>query len=373
MRRKLAATVAVAVLLSVAACSSDSPSETDGIKLVVFGPNQFNTIPANATKDVYTKVQNALAEGFIAENPQVSKIVFDARGQMADEVTRTSNAQLAGEQMDVIVCAGNPVNTSYQPKGMLEPLDDMVPQVKDRLAEGALTPFTVNGKVWAVPLSGVAVTTFFYNKTLFDKLKLTPPQTYEDFVAMAPALSGAGVRPVVGPGDVVVSSGVVRDDGMTRAYITPAFPAAPSYDVVAALVQAAHDTGANLHVGVTRSSDSDTVGTGRPSVGGYLQPRHTEIIDYYVRAGVLSNDREASAVVTLSNLFGRRSGVVQGVTDNYTVGKVLDAGAGMDAAARVLVEGLRTLACFDRERAAHGVRHWVPRPHSDPPTTDKGI
>src|SRR6266851_3124853 len=99
-----------------------------------------------------------------------------------------------------------------------------------------------------------------------------------------------GMNEAVRPGDVVIARGVVRDEGMTQAYIAPSYPAACSYEVVMSLVQAAIEMKVSFHVGVTRSSDSDFVGGGRPSVGGYLQPRHTEIVDYYARAGVLNGD-----------------------------------------------------------------------------------
>jgi raffinose/stachyose/melibiose transport system substrate-binding protein len=181
--------------LGVAGCAASDPA-SEGVTLVVFGPNQFNTIPPNATEEVYTAIQDELAAGFMAEHPEVTNIVFDAQGTFENEVSRTQNAQLAGEQMDVIVCAGNPTNTSYQPLGLLEPVDDLAAEIEGNLTEAALEAFTIDGQVWGIPLSGVAVTTFFYNKTLFDELGIAAPETYEDFVAASDAISAAGVKPV---------------------------------------------------------------------------------------------------------------------------------------------------------------------------------
>lgn len=117
-----------------------------------------------------------------------------------------------------------------------------------------------------------------------------------------------GMHEAVRPGDVVISRGAVRDEGMTRAYVAPSFPAAASPELVLALAQAGEELGARYHVGITRSSDSDFCGGGRPSVGGYLQPPHLEVIDYYRRVGVLNGDRESAALITLPLLFGRRGG-----------------------------------------------------------------
>lgn len=183
--------------LALVGCSSAQDPADDGVTLVVFGPNQFNTIPPNATEAVYTKMQDEIAEGFKALHPEVTEIVFDAQGTFETEVSRTQNAQLAGEQMDVIVCAGNPTNTSYQPLGLLEPVDELAAEIEPLLSDGALEAFTIDGTVWGIPLSGVAVTTFFYNKSLFDELGIEAPETYEDFLAAAPAIEAAGVQPVV--------------------------------------------------------------------------------------------------------------------------------------------------------------------------------
>lgn len=172
--------------------------------------------------------------------------------------------------------------------------------------------------------------------------------------------TAAGMHPYVRPGDVIVSTGVVRGDGLSAAYVSPAYPAAPSYDVVAAFAAAAQRHAVPHRLGVTRSIDSDLLGNGRPSVAGYQQPSHAAELDYWIRAGVLSNDREASPVVTLGNLFGRRTGVVLGVTDNYPSGYEFDVGAGMNDARTVLVDGLAGLARMDSARDAAGADHWSP-------------
>ena len=169
-----------------------------------------------------------------------------------------------------------------------------------------------------------------------------------------------GMHESVRPGDVVISQGVVRDEGMTRAYVEPSFPAVASPEIVLALAQAGEHLGVRYHVGITRSSDSDFCGVGRPSVGGYMQPRHLEVLDYYRRAGVLSGDRESAALVTLPLLFGKRGGSICSVADNMVTGEKFRAGAGHDTAQRVALHGLAILARMDRAKAAAGQRYWTP-------------
>ncbi len=174
-------------------------------------------------------------------------------------------------------------------------------------------------------------------------------------------LGGSGAyHESVRRGDVVISSGVVRDEGMTQAYVSPTYPAAASTELVMALAQAGEDLGARYHIGVTRSSDSDFCGVGRPSVGGYMQPRHLELLDYYRRAGVLNGDRESAALVTLPQLFGARGGSICSVADNYVTGESFEAGAGHDMAGRMALRGLAILAQLDAEKSAAGQRYWTP-------------
>ncbi|TCO44019.1 uridine phosphorylase [Kribbella antiqua] len=160
-----------------------------------------------------------------------------------------------------------------------------------------------------------------------------------------------GIHPRVEPGDVVVSSGVVRDEGMTRAYIPASYPAVSSYEVVVAMSRAAERLGQTYHVGVTRSSDSDFCGVGRPSVGGYFQPWHLEIFETWARAGVLNGDRESAAIVTLAALFGKRGGSVCSVADNVIANKPFQAGAGHHSSMDIALEGVVELAAMDAATA----------------------
>lgn len=170
---------------------------------------------------------------------------------------------------------------------------------------------------------------------------------------------GAAIGSEVRSGDLVIASGVVRDEGMSQAYVTPSYPAVCSYEVVAAMARAAEDLGYRYHIGVGRSQDSEHVACGRPSVNGYFQPRHTEIIDYYNRAGVLYWDRESSGIVTLCSLFGRRGGAVVSVDNNLVTGEAFTAGDGQEQAVNVVFEGLANLYKMDLQKG--GKRYWVPR------------
>ena len=187
---------------------------------------------------------------------------------------------------------------------------------------------------------------------LYDYMEFTNAST---FIRLG---GSGGFGDGVNPGDLVIASGAVRGEGMTRTYIDAGYPAAAHYEVVLAMVQAAETVKHPYHVGVTVSSDSDYVGGGRPGVGGYLQPRNMEHAAVYNRAGCLNGDRESSAIITLSALFGRRGGSVCSVSDNMCSGARFTEGIGHNYALDVVLEGCANLHRMDTQKGEKP--NWYP-------------
>jgi uridine phosphorylase len=169
-----------------------------------------------------------------------------------------------------------------------------------------------------------------------------------------------GISEVVTPGDIVIANGIVRADGVSAAYVNPGWPAVCSPDLVMALTEAARLLKVPYHVGLTISSDSDLCGAGRPSVGGFLRPHQTLVIDESRRSGVLNGEREASIIVTMATLFGRRGGACCSVADNIATGQPFAAGAGHVTAVDVALEGIAVLHQMDLARANCNSSHWLP-------------
>jgi len=187
---------------------------------------------------------------------------------------------------------------------------------------------------------------------LYDFMEYTNAHTY-----LRVGGSG-GLGDEVHPGDVVIASGVVREDGMTGSYVPMAYPAVCHHEVVLAMVQAAEQLQAPYHVGVTLSVASDFVGGGRPGVGGYMQPWNMATPAIYNRAGVLNGDRESAGIVTLASIFGLRGGSVCSVADNLITGEKFREGAGHGDAIAIALEGCAILQKMDEARA--GKKYWTP-------------
>ena len=104
--------------------------------------------------------------------------------------------------------------------------------------------------------------------------------------------SYGSLQPQVKIGDLILVSGAVRDDGASKAYIEPIFPAVPDSDLLFACVCAAKNRAIRFHTGIARSHDS------------FYTDREAEIDAYWSKRGVLGADMETAALYTIGRLRG---------------------------------------------------------------------
>ena len=135
--------------------------------------------------------------------------------------------------------------------------------------------------------------------------------------------SGA-IEDSVSVGDYVITTGAVRDDGTSKSYVIPEYPAVSHYEIVNALVQTAQESGVEFHVGITWSLDGfyarNKVLTPEGKIGsmsyeGYSQHWMNPLLEDLKQAGVKNCDMEAGTILTLSNLFGLKAGCICTVSD----------------------------------------------------------
>ncbi|HOT77971.1 MAG TPA: extracellular solute-binding protein, partial [Candidatus Wallbacteria bacterium] len=80
----------------------------------------------------------------------------------------------------------------------LEPIDDIWKEGNlDKSFNRSLidTACTYDGRKYLIPISQHFIA-FFYNKKIFDDLKLTPPANWNDFLKVCDAIKKAGVTPI---------------------------------------------------------------------------------------------------------------------------------------------------------------------------------
>ncbi|MEZ4508828.1 MAG: nucleoside phosphorylase [Eubacteriales bacterium] len=107
--------------------------------------------------------------------------------------------------------------------------------------------------------------------------------------------SCGALQPQVKIGDLVLVNGAVRDDGASKTYIDPIFPAVPDSGLLFACVQAAKERNYRYHTGIARSHDS------------FYTDREAEIDAYWSQRGVLGADMETAALYTIGHLRGIRT------------------------------------------------------------------
>lgn len=110
--------------------------------------------------------------------------------------------------------------------------------------------------------------------------------------------SCGALQPKVKLGDLVLVSGAVRDDGASKMYIDPIFPAVPDAELLFACVSAAKAIGASYHTGVARSHDS------------FYTDHEAERNACWHKAGVLGSDMETAALFTIGALRGVRAAAI---------------------------------------------------------------
>jgi uridine phosphorylase len=167
--------------------------------------------------------------------------------------------------------------------------------------------------------------------------------------------NSGGLQPELALGDLVITTGAVRDDGTSRSYVAPEYPAVASWRAVAALVAAARARGVRHAVGVTWSLDAfyarnAVLGAGGAlesmSFGGYRSPDLDARIAAMRGARVQNCEMEGGVLLTLASLFGLEAGCICVVSDRtpWPGPAELDIDKNMDACIAVATDAMLALA-----------------------------
>jgi uridine phosphorylase len=170
--------------------------------------------------------------------------------------------------------------------------------------------------------------------------------------------SCGAIQPEMSLGDLVITTGVVRQEGTTHEYVREDYPAVADERVVGALVAAAERLEYDYHVGLTMSTDAFYAGQARQGFGGYEAPGTADLLDELRAANVKNIEMEASAVVTLATLYGLRAGAVCTVFADRNTGEFRTEGESEAAETASLAASL--LASMDERVEEAGADRWHP-------------
>jgi len=170
--------------------------------------------------------------------------------------------------------------------------------------------------------------------------------------------SCGGIQPEMDVGDLVITTGAVRQEGTSDEYVRPDYPAVADREVVGALVAAAEELGYDYHLGITMSADSFYAGQAREGFGGFEAAGSQERLENLQEAGVTNIEMEAATILTLTTLYGLRGGSVCTVYADRTSGEFRTEGE--SEAAETASKAVSILGEMDRLKAEAGVDHWHP-------------
>ncbi|MFB6109869.1 MAG: nucleoside phosphorylase [Halodesulfurarchaeum sp.] len=170
--------------------------------------------------------------------------------------------------------------------------------------------------------------------------------------------STGAIQPEIAIGDLLITSGAVRQEGTSGEYVCEDYPALADREVTGALVAAAERLGYDYHVGVTMSADSFYAGQGRSGFAGFRAAESEGLLEELREANVKNIEMEASVILTLGTLYDLRAGAICAVYANRSTGEFRTEGD--DRAAETASLAARLLAKMDRVKAEAGVEYWHP-------------
>jgi len=108
-------------------------------------------------------------------------------------------------------------------------------------------------------------------------------------------------------GDMIVATGAAKEEGTSKRYESPVYPAVPDYDVLTTLVESAEARDEDVHVGPIVSDDA------------FYNEDEAYVRDWN-EAGLLAVEMEAAAVFSLARRKGLRAGAICTVDGNLVAG-----------------------------------------------------
>ncbi len=168
-----------------------------------------------------------------------------------------------------------------------------------------------------------------------------------------------GLQEQMRAGDVAISTASIRWDGASDAYAPDVYPAAASYEVVLALMEACERLELRYHLGVSASTSSFYAGQSRPAHGGY-EGLAQDRVERLQAMGVLNFEMEAATVFTLCSLFGLRGGAACIVIADRFRNEFRPGSWADDLLARIGAEAVSVLAALDEMKSRAGKEWYTP-------------
>lgn len=136
------------------------------------------------------EMYNEIIKGFEAEHPHIK---IERQVYPTGDRDKYANTLMATEQLPDVLLEG--LTDLRKVEGALLPLSE---DITNLLREDAVVKY--GNQVLDVPLSRQIKKNIYYNKSIFEKYGLVPPNNWEEFVAICDTLKAKGEVPIIGGG-----------------------------------------------------------------------------------------------------------------------------------------------------------------------------
>ena len=117
--------------------------------------------------------------------------------------------------------------------------------------------------------------------------------------------SAGAVNSHIKLGELVICSGAVREDGATKSYVIPEYPAVADVKLTSMIIEICEELGYPHHYGIVRSHDALYTAHGE------------ELREYWNKKNIISSDMETSTILTLAQLKGVKAGSILNTVSEY--------------------------------------------------------
>jgi len=126
--------------------------------------------------------------------------------------------------------------------------------------------------------------------------------------------SSAALKDDVRIGDLMISTGAMKNEGTSKFYVPEGFPAVPDFDLTNLLINTARE--------VTKGTDTK-VFSGINATDDAFYGETQEHIEKLISLGLLNVEMESSAIYTVSYLRGVSAACICGTSGNLKTGEVI--------------------------------------------------
>ncbi len=132
------------------------------------------------------------------QNPQMPVVGRVIPGNVVELRRQLETAFLGGQPPALYQSSMASELKTFVDGGRLHPLADVWKEIRgdEIYPEGVRRVVTINGQPYGIPFDLSLINNVFYNKAIFDKLKISPPKTWDELVAACKTLRDGGVEPL---------------------------------------------------------------------------------------------------------------------------------------------------------------------------------